>query len=142
MNSSFYNRQDQLIGVSIKLMDNMLKGGTIALKNFIDNEFVKLPDPIYLVYKNCLYMVIEGKNPEQLKLLMEFEKISWICDRTSKDDLKIIAIIQSLIPIIQEYDISSFIDIIYCLLPKRKADEISDNTNFIKEYIEETYNQK
>ncbi|MBW9159478.1 hypothetical protein [Clostridium tagluense] len=142
MNSSFYNRQDQLIGVSIKLMDNMLKGGPFALKNFIDNEFVKLPDPIYSVYKNCLYMVIEGKNPEQLKLLMEFEKISWICDRTSKDDLKIIAIIQSLIPIIQEYDISSFIDIIYCLLPKRKADEISDNTNFIKEYIEETYNQK
>ncbi|MBW9159204.1 hypothetical protein [Clostridium tagluense] len=139
MNSSFYNRQDQLIGVSIKLMDNILKGGAIALKNFIDNEFIKLPDPIYLFYKTCLYMVIEGKSPKQLNLLMEFEKISWIGDKTSKDDLKIIAIIQSLIPAIQELDISNFIDIIYCLLPKRKFDEISGNTNFIKEYIELTF---
>lgn len=131
MQSSFKEKKDQLIDVSISLLDNMLKGGPILLENYIKNNFNNMPD-IYYFYKKCLDFIIIGRSPEQIYLLMKLEKISWISSNNpNEDDLKLIAIIESLIPTIQELDVMKFINIIYCIVSKERFNEILESNTIL-----------
>lgn len=115
--NAFEKRKQDIIFVSVEIIKIIYTFATISVVNFFDDE--KYTDKVYKYYKEGLKLISEGRPPELLKFMLEYEKVKWIKEcNVTEEDLLLITIIQGIIPYIQRMDFDGFYQLCRCLLIK------------------------
>lgn len=113
----FEKRKQEIVIASVEIIKTVYTSGTITLTDFLNDK--KYSDIVYKYYNEGLKLISEGKAPEIVKFMLEYEKMKWIKDTNiTEEDLLLITTIQGIIPYIQQIDFDGFYQLCCCLIAK------------------------
>lgn len=132
----FERRKYEVIITSIDILGKLYNWGTISLENYFSNDSNKFKDIVYLYYEKALKLIINGRSPEQVAFMLEYEKMKWIKkSNITEADLLLITIIQGIVPYLQKIDFQGFYDLCGILVSAKQREEIEELLLEINLYI-------
>jgi len=126
--SMFEKRKQEIVLTSIEIIKTVYTYGPISLPNFFNDE--KYSDIVYEYYKEGLSLISDGKPPEIVKFMLEYEKMKWIRNyNITQENLLLVTIIQGIIPYIQKNDFNGFYQLCCCIISEKQ--HCSDVANLL-----------